>query len=156
MRSYGIESHDIGVIAPYRAQLKLIRTKLAKMSNVNVSPSSQQSQMSQQQEKQEKQDKQKKQEREGGNSIILDTIDRFQGSDCDIIIISFVHRASDDHLGSILYDWKRINVALTRAKCKLILIGSKTALYRSNLNIHKKLIDIVTNKKWIVNVENLS
>ena len=85
-------------------------------------------------------------------AILLDTIDRFQGSDCDIIIISFVHKPSDNDLGLILYDWKRINVALTRAKCKLILIGSKTALSKSNMNIYSKLIDIVCEKQWIVDV----
>jgi DNA replication ATP-dependent helicase Dna2 len=49
------------------------------------------------------------------------TIDKAQGIDNDIVIISFVKWTKDK--GSLLSDIRRLNVAITRAKKKLILIG---------------------------------
>lgn len=53
------------------------------------------------------------------------TVDRYQGKDNDCVIVSFVRP------GPLLKDWRRINVAVTRAKCKLILVGSCEALCRA-------------------------
>jgi len=50
------------------------------------------------------------------------TIDKAQGIDCDIVIISFAKQTGDK--GVLLKDIKRLNVAITRAKKKLILIGA--------------------------------
>ena len=137
---FGLYSSQIGVMAPYRSQLKLIKTKLDGL-NVPLSPS---------QIVREEDDE--KNERE--SSLLLDTIDRFQGSDRDVIIISFTHSPFDKKLGSILNDWRRINVALTRAKCKLILIASQTALKNSNSAVLKKLIDIASKEKWIFDIDS--
>lgn len=53
------------------------------------------------------------------------TADRFQGRDKDIIIISLVR---SDIIGDLLKEWRRVNVAMTRARCKLIIFGSKQLL----------------------------
>eukprot|EP00483_Globobulimina_turgida_P008785 UN08803 len=125
---YGIYSSQVGVMAPYRSQLKLIKSKLDRL-NVPLSPSRSLSQTDRNEEKME-------------SSLLLDTIDRFQGSDRDIIIISFTHNRFDKKVGAILNDWRRINVALTRAKCKLILIASITAFKKSKSNVLQKIVDI--------------
>lgn len=59
-------------------------------------------------------------------AITVDTVDRFQGSSKDLIIISFVATGSLD--GPLFEDYRRLNVALTRAKRALVLVGDRTAL----------------------------
>ncbi len=58
----------------------------------------------------------------------LMTIDKSQGRDKDCIIVSFVRSNPDGNVGNLLQDWRRINVLLTRAKTKLIMIGSISTL----------------------------
>jgi DNA replication ATP-dependent helicase Dna2 len=50
------------------------------------------------------------------------TIDKAQGIDCDIVIISCTKQTGEK--GMLLRDFRRLNVAITRAKKKLILIGT--------------------------------
>ncbi|CAG7867376.1 unnamed protein product [Brassica rapa] len=63
-------------------------------------------------------------------SVEIHTIDKYQGRDKDCIIVSFVRsREKPRNSGSsLLGDWHRINVALTRAKKKLIMVGSQRTL----------------------------
>ncbi len=85
----GVAPEDVGVIAPFRAQVAEIgRTTPA--------------------------------------DVAVDTVDRFQGSAREVILISFV--ATDDLEGPIFEDYRRVNVALTRAKRTLVLVGDRTAL----------------------------
>ncbi|KAI9298694.1 hypothetical protein K502DRAFT_311147 [Neoconidiobolus thromboides FSU 785] len=58
----------------------------------------------------------------------LFTIDKVQGLEFDLILFSAVRNNDTEELGFLLKDWRRINVALTRAKKKLIIIGSKRTL----------------------------
>ena len=58
----------------------------------------------------------------------VSTVDKFQGRDKDCIIVSLVRTNCGSHIGGLLRDWRRVNVAFTRAKKKLILIGSELAL----------------------------
>ena len=69
-----------------------------------------------------------------------------QGRDKACIIVSFVR--SNDHasIGDLLTDWRRINVAVTRAKHKLIMIGSRKTLSLSP--VLKKLIDFAQERLW--------
>jgi DNA replication ATP-dependent helicase Dna2 len=53
-------------------------------------------------------------------------VDRFQGSSKEVIVVSFV--ATEDLEGPIFEDYRRINVALTRAKKSLVLVGDAEAL----------------------------
>ncbi|MFW5984169.1 MAG: DEAD/DEAH box helicase, partial [Halobacteria archaeon] len=56
----------------------------------------------------------------------VDTVDRFQGSSQDVVVLSFV--ASDDLDSPVFDDPRRLNVALTRAKRALVLVGNPDAL----------------------------
>ncbi|MDX9702978.1 MAG: UvrD-helicase domain-containing protein [Candidatus Auribacterota bacterium] len=56
-----------------------------------------------------------------GSGVAIDTIDRFQGSDREVIVLSCP--VSNNQIPPLLNDDKRLNVALTRAKSKLIVVG---------------------------------
>ncbi|VVA90552.1 unnamed protein product [Arabis nemorensis] len=65
-------------------------------------------------------------------SVEIHTIDKYQGRDKDCILVSFVRSREKPRssASSLLGDWHRINVALTRAKKKLIMVGSQRTLSR--------------------------
>ena len=106
----GIEAKDIGIIAPYRAQVANIRRHLlssdASGNWSTLDPDS---------------------------GLSVDTVDRFQGGERMVIIMSFA-TTSEPELESqrreFLVNPNRLNVALTRAQRKLILVGSVPALER--------------------------
>ncbi|WP_251331262.1 ATP-dependent helicase [Haloplanus pelagicus] len=58
--------------------------------------------------------------------VAVDTVDRFQGSSAEVVVVSFV--ATGDLDGPIFEDTRRVNVALTRAKKALVLVGDADAL----------------------------
>jgi len=87
-RAAGVPREDIGVIAPFRAQVAVLNTMLP--------------------------------------DVAVDTVDRFQGSSKEVIVVSFVATGALD--GPIFEDYRRINVALTRAKKALVLVGDAAAL----------------------------
>ncbi|MFB6281904.1 MAG: AAA domain-containing protein [Haloferacaceae archaeon] len=58
--------------------------------------------------------------------VPVDTVDRFQGSSAEVIVVSFV--ATGDLDGPLFEDYRRVNVALTRAKRALVLVGDAAAL----------------------------
>ena len=58
----------------------------------------------------------------------MHTADRFQGRDKEVIILSLVRSNGGKSIGELLKDWRRINVAFTRAKSKLLVIGSRETL----------------------------
>nr|KAF6455662.1 DNA replication helicase/nuclease 2 [Rousettus aegyptiacus] len=92
----GCNPLDIGIIAPYRQQLKIINDLLAH-SSVGM--------------------------------VEVNTVDKYQGRDKSIILVSFVRSNKDGTPGELLKDWRRLNVAITRAKHKLILLGCVPSLY---------------------------
>lgn len=71
------------------------------------------------------------------------TADRFQGRDKDVIIISLVRT---EVLGDLLREWRRVNVAITRSRCKLIIFGSKRLL-ESNEQF-EGFIDMIKSNGW--------
>ncbi len=82
--------------------------------------------------------------------VEANTVDGFQGREKEVIILSFVRANPRGEIG-FLKDYRRLNVALTRAKRKLILIGcAKTLVYD---NMYAKLIDYVKEKGKYVEVE---
>ncbi|MFD1565048.1 AAA domain-containing protein [Haloarchaeobius amylolyticus] len=85
----GLERSEIGVIAPFRAQVSEISKHVP-------------------------------------DDIAVDTVDRFQGSSQEVIIVSFT--ATGTLEGPIFEDYRRINVALTRPKRALVLVGDASAL----------------------------
>ncbi|KAI7740314.1 hypothetical protein M8C21_005294 [Ambrosia artemisiifolia] len=86
------------------------------------------------------------------NSVEIHTIDKYQGRDKDCILVSFVRSSNNPKncKSSLLGDWHRINVALTRAKKKLIMVGSQRTL--SFVPILKLLIEKVEEGCSILNV----
>lgn len=114
----GIKPQDIGVIAPFKAQIVLLRRILPENVEIN-------------------------------------TVDQYQGRDKSVIFLSCTRSVSTDYKNriteyEILEDHKRLNVAMTRAKHKLIIIGDKTSLMRFTpfgklFDIMKgRIIDLVT------------
>ena len=78
-------------------------------------------------------------------------------------MISFVRSNDAGHVGALLKDWRRINVAITRAKCKLIMIGSLETLSKASSErtegdeykgtvLLKNLVKIVREKKWTIDL----
>ena len=95
------ERIDVGIISPYRAQVQLLRRLL--MKREYFKPFRRQ--------------------------ITVNTVDGFQGQERDIIVISMV-RANDDGQIGFLRDLRRMNVAMTRARMKLIILGDRHTLTR--------------------------
>ncbi|XP_023137538.2 DNA replication ATP-dependent helicase/nuclease DNA2 isoform X2 [Amphiprion ocellaris] len=94
----GCKPSDVGVIAPYRQQLKRISAVLQSSAFTGVE---------------------------------VNTVDRYQGRDKSLIVLSFVRSTAEEgNLGELLKDWRRLNVAITRAKHKLLMVGSATTLRR--------------------------
>ena len=93
------ERIDVGVISPYRAQVQYLRRLV----------------------------KQKEFFKPFRHLISVNTVDGFQGQERDIILISLV-RANDEGQIGFLRDLRRMNVAITRARMKLIILGDASTL----------------------------
>lgn len=89
------ERIDFGVITPYRAQVSYLRLLLRKEPWA----------------------------RPLRHLITVNTVDGFQGRERDVIILSLV-RSNDSHSIGFLRDLRRMNVAITRTRSKLIIVGS--------------------------------
>ena len=95
------ERVDIGIISPYKAQVQYLRGLLRK--NETLRPLRSQ--------------------------ITVNTVDAFQGQERDIILVSLVRANEAGQIG-FLSDLRRMNVAMTRARLKLIILGSSATLCR--------------------------
>ena len=93
------ERIDFGIITPYRSQARLIR-RLLKMQHYF---------------------------RKLRRHITVGTVDGFQGQERDVIVISLVRDNAEGHIG-FLRDLRRMNVAMTRARMKLIIVGNAQTL----------------------------
>ena len=74
------------------------------------------------------------------------TVDKYQGRDKPCIILSFVRSNGQGNAGRLLSDWQRINVALTRAKHKLLLVGCAECL--RSLPLLGALLGEVERRGW--------
>ena len=113
----GLQPSSLGIISPYRHQLKLI-TQIFHRDN-----STKQSE------------------------IEINTVDKYQGRDKACIIVSLVRSNEHSNVEDLLRDWRRVNVAVTRAKQKLILIGSLLTLKGSLLL--QELFDMLERRNWV-------
>ncbi len=79
--------------------------------------------------------------------VEVKTVDGFQGREKEIIIISTVRSNDDGNIG-FLKDLRRLNVAITRAKRKLIIVGNKETL--KNSPTYARLIEFVENENSLM------
>lgn len=75
------------------------------------------------------------------------TADRFQGRDKECIFISFVRSNKEKRVGDLLKDWRRVNVAVTRARSKLVVVGSKSTL--AGADSIKDFVSLADKKGWL-------
>ena len=106
------ERLDVGVISPYRAQVQYLRHLFKKREFFKPYRS----------------------------LISVNTVDGFQGQERDIILISLV-RANDEGQIGFLRDLRRMNVAITRARMKLIILGDASTMTRHPF--YKKLFEYI-------------
>ncbi|KAJ5089503.1 hypothetical protein N7532_008187 [Penicillium argentinense] len=81
----------------------------------------------------------------------MHTADKFQGRDKEVVILSCVRSNSDNHVGELLRDWRRVNVAFTRARTKLLVVGSRSTLRDGN-ELLCKYVRLVESKNWVYNL----
>jgi ATP-dependent RNA/DNA helicase IGHMBP2 len=104
------EFPSLGIISPYQQQIKIIKDLVLNSPELQMY----------------------------SNSISINTIDSFQGQERDLIFISLTRSNSEGSIG-FLSDIRRMNVAMTRAKKKLLIIGDSATL--SRLPFYKNLIE---------------
>ncbi|KAJ6108281.1 hypothetical protein N7523_009604 [Penicillium sp. IBT 18751x] len=81
----------------------------------------------------------------------MHTTDKFQGRDKEVVILSCVRSNSENHVGDLLRDWRRVNVAFTRARTKLLVVGSRSTLRDGN-DLLYKYVRLVEGKGWVYNL----
>ncbi|EHK49853.1 hypothetical protein TRIATDRAFT_234113 [Trichoderma atroviride IMI 206040] len=82
--------------------------------------------------------------------IEMHTTDRFQGRDKEVIVLSLVRSNEACNIGDLLKDWRRINVAFTRAKTKLLVVGSMSTLQgNGEETMLSKFISLMVDRSWI-------
>lgn len=109
---------SVGIITPYQAQRKLLLKEIESLQTQFQNSSSKQPQNPTTIINQQQNPTSIKK-----NSIMINTIDSFQGQQKDLILISTV-RANDKKQIGFLMDQRRINVSITRAKHAMIIIGN--------------------------------
>lgn len=123
------ERIDVGIISPYRAQVQYLKKLIKKYEFFKPYR----------------------------RLISVNTVDGFQGQERDVILISLV-RSNDEGQIGFLKDLRRMNVAMTRARMKLIILGNKDTMTKHPF--YKKLWEyveaIIMNKtgKAVVNEES--
>ena len=104
------ERIDIGIISPYKAQVQYLRGLLRRDETLRPLRA----------------------------QITVNTVDAFQGQERDIVLVSLVRANEAGQIG-FLSDLRRMNVAMTRARLKLIILGSSATLCRHKF--YKALFD---------------
>ncbi len=106
------EQIDFGLISPYKAQVQYLRNKIKSNSFF----------------------------RRFRPLITVNTVDGFQGQERDVIFISLVRANESGQIG-FLNDLRRMNVAITRARMKLVILGNATTLTKHTF--YHKLMEYI-------------
>lgn len=85
------------------------------------------------------------------DGLEVSTIDRYQGKDKDAVILSLARSNSLGKTGRLLEDTSRLNVALSRAKMKLVVIGSYDTLLAGSSTL-KAVLQEIKARNWIENL----
>ncbi|KAJ8889297.1 hypothetical protein PR048_008795 [Dryococelus australis] len=121
LRVVGVKAEEVGVIAPYQHQVGLLKRVFAAKSEYH-------------------------------RSVSVNTIDQYQGQEKSVVVISCTRSSSlnktvDSNQSSILDDVKRLTVAITRSKHKLIIIGNVQLLTDNFAEMNKLFSVIEENNK---------
>ena len=106
------EHIDFGIISPYRAQVRYLRQLLYKEPFF----------------------------RPFRSLLTVHTVDGFQGQERDVVFVSLVRANEEGQIG-FLRDLRRMNVAITRARMKLVILGDAVTLTRHPF--YKALYDYI-------------
>jgi ATP-dependent RNA/DNA helicase IGHMBP2 len=106
------ERIDVGLISPYKAQVQYLRQLIKKDTFFKPYRS----------------------------AITINTVDGFQGQERDVILISLVRANEEGQIG-FLNDLRRMNVAMTRARMKLIILGDVSTLTQHSF--YRKLYEYI-------------
>ncbi|MCI5158870.1 MAG: Lhr-like helicase, partial [Candidatus Electrothrix sp. AUS1_2] len=93
-REYGLDKEQLALISPHRAQNNRIARRLTELLGNN------------------------------DDLPLIDTVERIQGAEREVILFGFTCSDPDQVMGEFLNNPERFNVAITRARCKLIVVGS--------------------------------
>lgn len=135
----GVKKSDIGVITPYRGQRDLISSTLVKNDLINPDKDI----IHEDVDRDDFYNESKPLTIHTVSDIMIASIDAFQGREKDFMIMSCVRSNSENKVG-FLKDERRLNVALTRARYGLIIIGDAKCL--SNDPLWKEYIDDLSSK----------
>lgn len=106
------ERIDFGIISPYKAQVQYLRNKIK--TDAALKPYR--------------------------NLLSVNTVDGFQGQERDVIFISLVRANEEGRIG-FLNDLRRMNVAITRARMKLVILGETETL--KHHGFYRKLLEYI-------------
>ena len=81
----------------------------------------------------------------------VSTVDKYQGRDKELIILSMVRSNNLGKTGRLLEDKRRLNVAFSRAKMKMIIIGSWNTLF-SGSSVLTPVLKEIMGKGWVENL----
>jgi len=97
------EDQSVGIIAPYKAQIELLKDLIIKKTAFDALR----------------------------EQISINTVDAFQGQERDVIYIGLTRSNEHNEIG-FLKEYRRMNVAMTRAKTQLVIIGDSATLGRDS------------------------
>jgi DNA replication ATP-dependent helicase Dna2 len=121
--SCGVDGKNIGVVSPYRSQVEALKTGIKSYASVASDI----------------------------NCLEVSTVDKFQGRDMDVMLLSLVRSNSHCSVGTLLRDWRRVNVAITRAKYKLVIVGSMSMT--THVPILKSLGELMKRREYVLQLE---
>jgi DNA replication ATP-dependent helicase Dna2 len=109
----GIPSSEIGIVTPFRAQSREIRTLLRRAVPDPVAR----------------------------QQIVVDTVERMQGQERDVIIVSLTtsNPVFAAEIADFFFQPERLNVAITRPRVKLIIVGSRALRETAPVDLDQQL-----------------